>query len=480
MAETPRSFLFAHSTLVLRDGGQPPVLRTTGVEEKKRKKRPHCKSRHGCLPCKSRRVKSQCDERVPCSGCVKRKIPCLQAAREHNVVPGLSVPRAVLGAAPSGVHFNLLHLELFHHWDKHTRMTLAFLEVWPVITQRAFHEEFIMSAILCIAASHLTVLCPQNTTYFLASTQLMAKTTELFRKNLSSQLTLSHYVSFLETELPVGSLSRLDLARDQLFLLGPGILQVWFQVMPVFIDQGSVFTQIIYQNPRPRIEETLLQIGENPARFVEPFMQIWDDPRYQTTDFHAAEPSPGGGSTSYAWRLLLGLDKEMAGHRCRPCTAPVSHSKHDETGRLARVRDTVTRITTNYTTGDNRDISSQSVRSLFESVVRRMSPLLCCASLLSTPDITVRSAITSLTTDIEQLFYGFPILCCGPFATLMVNGDSRALVFLHHFYRATRILLPPGKCWWAYRRSCVLEKLVLQKLETRGLQDPFTAYSFEL
>lgn len=34
---------------------------------------------------------------------------------------------------------SLLHLELFHHWDKETRSTLTFPQIWPVVMQRAFN-----------------------------------------------------------------------------------------------------------------------------------------------------------------------------------------------------------------------------------------------------------------------------------------------------------------------------------------------------
>lgn len=35
----------------------------------------------------------------------------------------------------------LLHLELFHHWDKETRPTLIYPQIWPIILQRAFNVQ---------------------------------------------------------------------------------------------------------------------------------------------------------------------------------------------------------------------------------------------------------------------------------------------------------------------------------------------------
>ena len=201
-----------------------------------------------------------------------------------------------------------------------------------------------MSAILCVAAMHLTTLCPDSTKYLHASMQLMDKAVRLFRKNLSHPFTrdncealmgtalLINYISwfdlgFLDGMKTAGSAARLDLAQDQLFFLSPGILQLWFQAMPIFIDEGSVFTQLTRQHPRLNIEEALVRRGENPARFVEPFMRIWYDPRYQTSGYTAIEAA--AGSVSYARRLLLGLETGLSCHKPLPSTAAVSKG-HDE------------------------------------------------------------------------------------------------------------------------------------------------------
>ncbi|KAL6809642.1 putative C6 transcription factor [Trichoderma sp. SZMC 28015] len=486
MSNSTSPALFANTILVSRDAGQAPTLQTIGVMGQVRKKRPHNKSRRGCVACKRRRVK--CDERVPCSSCVKRNISCLPPFHQHVTAPSLSIPSAHF-QMDMDPQISLLHLELFHHWDKETRSTLTYPQIWPVVMQRAFNEDFIMSAILCVAAMHLTTLCPQSTKYSHASIQLMAKTVQLFRKNLSRPFTkdncealmgtalLINYISwfdlgFLDGETSSKSEARLDLTQDQLFLLSPGIVQVWFQAMPIFIDEGSVFTQMINQNPRLSIEEALVRRGEDPARFVEPFMRIWDDPRYQTWGCTATETT-ACGPMSYAWRLLGGLETELSCRSSLPRAPLPSSEGRDEKKKLVYIRDAVIRITTNYTSVDGPDtsltIESQSARSSFENIIRRMSPLLCCASLKTAPETPTHSGIMPQDADIEQWFYGFPILCCGPFAKLMMRGDSRALAFLFHFYRAARILLAPKRCWWASVRSGIMEQLILTELKSRRL-----------
>lgn len=229
---------------------------------------------------------------------------------------------------------------------------------------------------------------------------------------------------------------------------------------------------MINQNPRLSIEEALVRQDEDPARFVEPFMKIWDDPRYQTWGCTATETAVHG-PTSYAWRLLLGLETELSCRGSVPRAPPPLLEGRDEKKKLVYIRDAVIRITTNYTSVDEPDTSltleSQSARSSFEKIIRRISPLLCCASLKTASDTPSNSGIMPQDSDIEQLFYGFAILCCGPFAKLMMRGDSRALVFLFHFYRAARILLDPKRCWWASIRSRVMEQLILTELKSRQL-----------
>ncbi|KAF4443169.1 hypothetical protein F53441_11478 [Fusarium austroafricanum] len=330
---------------------------------------------------------------------------------------------------------------------------------------------------------HLTTLKPQDSKYTEASLSLMNKTIQLFRSNMSRPLTKENCEALMGTALLVNyiswfdlgfldddSTSKLDLARDQLFFLTPGIVQLWFQSMPIFIEQGSIFTDLTRHSPRLKIEEALVKRGVDSEHFVKLFMDIWDDPRYQH------KTSPGTKSTteptSCAWRLLLGLQMELP--HCSPVASPEPSMCEIKNGqdKLAHLKDIVTGITSRYTSPDHPVtsvvVSLQSDRSVFETAVRRISPLLYCAALKSTSN-TILPDITSLKGDIEQLIFGFPILCCGPLASLINEGDVRALVFLCHLYRAGRVLLPRERCWWAYRRCCVMERLILEVLEARDL-----------
>lgn len=238
-----------------------------------------------------------------------------------------------------------------------------------------------MSAILCVAAMHLSILCPQNPKYSHASMQLMGNTFQLFRQNLSRPLTkdnceilmgaalLVNYMSwfdigFMDGDRAADSAANSYLAQDQLFLLSPGIIQLWFQAIPIFIDERSEFAQIIYKDPREKIEKTLRKRGEDPARFVAPFMAIWDNPRYQ---YGGCTTASAYGSTSYAWYLLLGLDMELPCRGFSQNTEGSALKKLDETKKLLHFKNAITKITAHYTSANQFTISAASFSHLTRS-----------------------------------------------------------------------------------------------------------------
>ncbi|EXK89395.1 hypothetical protein FOQG_07501 [Fusarium oxysporum f. sp. raphani 54005] len=460
---------FSNTILVPGTSGQSPSLQTLGALDQPRKKRPHRKSRKGCDACKRRKVK--CDERVPCTNCLQRNEQCFQP---HHISVAIPIVAKAIDPAP---WINLMHLELFHHWDKETRSTLAFPQIWPVVMQQAFHEDFVMSAILCTSAMHFSSLCPHEPKYRDASGHLMAKTVQLFRKNLSRPFNkqncealmgtalLVNYISWFDLDFLHGQ-TKLDLSKDQLFFLTPGIIELWFRSMPIFIDQGSLFADVARHSPRFHIEQALVSWGHDPERFVGLLMDIWDDPRYQGESGPLKSDEP----TSCAWRLLLGMENQIP--HASPKSPPAEESCEEDTHNqsLTHLKEVITDVTDKFTSpthpAASMVLSSQSDRSVFETLLHRISPLLCCASLVSGP---MRCDMTSISADIEELFFGVPVLCSGPIARWISDGDSRILVLLCHFYRGAQILLSKERNWWGYTRSCVMERLILDELKSRGL-----------
>lgn len=345
-----------------------------------------------------------------------------------------------------------------------------------------------MSAILCIAAMHLTTLKPENAKYARVSTQLMPQAINLFRKSLSHPLTedncetlmgtalLINYISwfdlgFLDTSPNVYPTAKLNLSQDQLFFLSPCIVQLWFQAIPIFIDKESIFTEIIFHHPRLYIEEALRKHGANPQHFVEPFMEILGEIPDQTSNLGSPEIATYG-PTFCSWGLLSSLEKEIPWHR--ECPQPASTSfpdVHDE-GTLMQVKDIFTRICIKYSSEDSPAtmvVASESPRSFFTYIISRLSPLLCCAYLTTPSSNSGGYSSLALQSNIEQLLFGFPILCCGPFAKLIFEEDSRALSILLQFYHAVGQLLSPNRCWWAHARSCLMEELIIKELKSRGV-----------
>ncbi|KAF5606669.1 uncharacterized protein FSUBG_5855 [Fusarium subglutinans] len=343
---------FSNTILVPGTSGQAPSIQTFGALDQPRKKRPHRKSRKGCDACKRRKV--------------KRNEQCFQPS--HISVPIPVVPKTI-DPVP---WINLMHLELFHHWDKETRPTLAFPQIWPIVLQQAFQEDFVMSAILCTSAMHLSYLCPHETRYKDASEHLMAKTVQLFRKNLSRPLNkqncealmgtalLVNYISWFDLDFLHGQ-TKLDLSKDQLFFLTPGIIELWFRSMPIFIDQGSIFADVARHSPRFHIEQALVSWGHDPERFIDLFMAIWDDPRCQGENCPAKSDEP----TSCAWRLLLGMENQIP--HPSPKSPPAEEGSCEEDTHnqsLTHLKEVITDVTDKFTS-PNHPAASVAAYRLF-------------------------------------------------------------------------------------------------------------------
>lgn len=156
--------LLLSTFVVLGENGVQDRLVEVDFDEQPRKKRVHRKSRQGCAECKRRRVKAslvvllllpsmirqadrvlalrptlqhvQCDENFPCSNCVKRCHSCVRPPPRQNISPGLPSPRLETSLDPA---INLLHLQMFHHFEKHTVGTLSIPQIWPEMLKQAFH-----------------------------------------------------------------------------------------------------------------------------------------------------------------------------------------------------------------------------------------------------------------------------------------------------------------------------------------------------
>lgn len=360
-----------------------------------------------------------------------------------------------------------------------------------------------MSTMLCAAATHLAAITPNNIKYNRAKSQLLTKSLRLLRLNLSRPFTkhicdalagatvLINYISwchldFLSEQKTLSesnaSNNSLDLSQDQLFLLSPGVLQVYLQGLPVFMEEDSVFLRIGRQHPRINIEEVLISRGEDPTRFVKPFMKMFDDPQFQT--LHSEEDSPGRYEPfRRTWAFLSELELHMgqpkSPYSCSHATSPESaeNLSRYHVSTLEEMRDAMLKLHAEHGLATPQSQTGELAlelkfkmpqRTAFERVARRLSPILCC---LATPQVSAEvshSTAMPKKADLQRLLFTFPVFCCGPMLEMIAKGDARALMLLFHFYRAVRVLLPTEETWWAGERSRKLEGLILAELEGRG------------
>ncbi|KAF2684555.1 hypothetical protein K458DRAFT_442885 [Lentithecium fluviatile CBS 122367] len=146
------------------------------------RRRPHTKSRKGCLPCKQRHRK--CDEAYPrCASCTRLEIPCTwpssprpkestSTGPEHHVSMQLQnrhFGSPDLQSSAASPPLPLDDMRLLHHWTAKTALahgsTLASNgdRLWSIeVAEVAFEHPFLLHGLLGIAAIHKTLGDPQN------------------------------------------------------------------------------------------------------------------------------------------------------------------------------------------------------------------------------------------------------------------------------------------------------------------------------
>lgn len=313
-----------------------------------------------------------------------------------------------------------------------------------------------MYPILCLAATHLSTLRPQAPRYSNAAVQLLGKSTSLFSEKLSRPMTarnsealmavsiLLHYILWSHIEL-VEKQEQLShhksrdtlaarLSRDPLLQLSFGVRGLLYESFRHLSGSDSVFLETGLYSPRYAIEEAIIQQGDDPWRFVNHFMEILDNPRYQPLIAHDHRD-------------------DTPSRTRRPLTCPYANRRNDE---IASV--------TPHGTRDPERLD-------FEDIAERLSLLFCLVSRSSfIYDQSASQTLTRLQPNVERLFFSFPIHFSKTFREPALRGDARALILLCHFYRAARVLLTSPGTWWARQRSRVIESWILQDLTSKGLE----------
>lgn len=141
------------------------------VNNEKKRRRPHTKSRGGCQTCKKVRIK--CDEvRPQCGYC---KAHCRECIYSVVIMPEES---RELGNMSEMSDLNLRDLQLLYHYQSNMAPLLAFLspqceEVWTTsIPQLALKMNSVIHNLLAISAAHRLEFLPKFTT---GSSQVQSK-----------------------------------------------------------------------------------------------------------------------------------------------------------------------------------------------------------------------------------------------------------------------------------------------------------------
>ncbi|KUJ17296.1 uncharacterized protein LY89DRAFT_684377 [Mollisia scopiformis] len=157
----------------------------------------HTKSRNGCGQCKKRRVRCDCIG-PRCSNCRRRGETCEFNSVSHSQHHRATSPASdqqhgeqavgfYLGPHPAAL--DLEALELLHHYLTTTSLTslllqdAAMLRVWQLeLPLAAQSHDFLMHALLALAALHKAHLCPATQSkYYLQALQHQTKGSEKFR-----------------------------------------------------------------------------------------------------------------------------------------------------------------------------------------------------------------------------------------------------------------------------------------------------------
>ncbi|GJC90226.1 sterol uptake control protein 2 [Colletotrichum liriopes] len=386
-----------------------PLRFVSSIHPEPKKKVAHKKSRGGCISCKKRKVK--CDELYPCKNCLRRNETCVPSPKTLSPEAGDSPPARRPFDTSGSV--NLLHMELFHHFQHVTIPTLCFPEIWPSVLPLAFKEEYLMTAMLAVSARHLSILRPQETTYAEAAMALLSRSCSIFSTvldrsdkydplfftaQLIQYLTWSN-LEFLKVEGGPDS-SVLDLSRDQLFLLSSGV-RVFLSSTRAH-GSDSIFTRSWQSSQCDALDLIVTEQGMDRDSLVEGFMKRYD------------ELTPGESPN---------LDNQ------------------------------VTCMT-----------EKDAERASFRGIVNMLSVIL---ALWKHRETNTRPSERS---DLERYILAFPLFCFGPFLDMIVANDSRALLVLYHFYNTSQLLLADEATWWASGRMKAMSHLIKQELARRRLE----------
>jgi hypothetical protein len=426
---------------------------------------------------------------------------------------------------------NLLHMELFHHFSKVTIPTLYFAGVWEGLLAQSFHarssapydldytstnidqREYLMNGMLAVAARHLSILRPTDRRYAHTAMSLLSGACASYRQMLNLEITAYNCDALIGTSVLIYCLSwcnldfleghdpddigskPLDLSRDQLFLLSPGVRHVFFTAWQVPGAQHTLFAKIAAEQPCGSLQDVLEKRGVDYEKVAHQFMGLYEDERFhgqgkgdipssgETTTASSPEtvelarkpptfnPSLFDAPPTTDLRIMNAMARQESRSAPQPPQSPndaLQASVDSYFRSIFCYSKVVTKLAIIVALQLKHD-PSYSCSSSFYSVpssTSSSSPCPAPGSSFSSPHAPVYPLPSR--GDSNRYFLSFPIICLGPFLDLVVESDTRALVVLYHFYRCARDLLGTTETWWAAERSVVMERALRKELARRG------------
>ncbi|KAI0433341.1 hypothetical protein F5Y09DRAFT_83506 [Xylaria sp. FL1042] len=428
------------NTFVLSSSGSSRVLseipKALSIDDPSRKRRAHLKSRAGCDNCRRRRVK--CSEERPCTNCIRRGDHC----QRHNImqrtstvsIPQMSTQFPSFGSSSIDATVNLLHMKLFHHFQTSTRQTLLCgQEAWDHVLQLSFEYDYLMSAILGVAARHLSIIRPNGRTYRTAAANHLCRASSRLRDELSKGGDSIHLDPFLATSVlfyyDTWTNADYFLPRqeddvtpdtwiDRVFGFSSSLKKTLLTCFQRPWEQPSVFRQSLTKNPVDELAAIFAASSDEVARYEAFF--------------------------SYHRPISMEMLNE-----------PLANVVHEAQINSSSEPDCIYQI---------RDTLDPAAEDAYVPVARRLCLILPLLSQDQSQNPTLNPVPPSMLPLLARFILSFPLLGFSTFPTLIERGDSHALFLLYHFYRAVRKLLSHKDWWWAHKRAAMAEGVLRERL----------------
>lgn len=344
--------------------------------------------------------------------------------------------------------------KLLHHFQTNTRQTLLFdPAVWDPVLQLCFDFDFVLDAILCIAARHLAFLQPHgndskhssSTSYSTLATYHLCRALSNFRTQLSNNLIAMHPDAFIAISL----LLQFDVWADTDYLVNTAQQQqqntnaccgASFEPSQdrIFAFCASLKGMFLKSFPQEAVEKSVLM----------PYIQ-------HNAMNTLAQQVHLDQATLEGYRFFFSRQRVMA----------LQMLKNDEEESAVSSKDGVvasSSITKQDYSPRNAVLVEKEPDSSYAQIVDQLALILSFLppeyNASDKTGSSTRPIPLDLMNKLGRHILAFPTTCRGMFTSMIARNDPHAVLLLCHFYRAVNKLLDSTRFWWAQKRATTLEK----------------------